>query len=317
MSEHQTITLRQVWADYQLSKKLKPATIRNYNQRLNCHIEDWLDIDVRKITKNMVEERHRSIPGDAMANSTFRTLRALLHFAAVKYEYDDGEPFIKVNPCKRLNDLGQWRTDRRRKTYIPSHLLKMWWDAVESLENKDMRDFLQILVMTGFRKHELLELQWKQVDLLGGLVILGKSGVTKSTKNGEENVVIPVCDAVRQILIYRKENQLNEYNYYNGYVFPSKTTGTHCAAGWTMYREVVHKTGIEFSFHDLRRTFASMAAEADVPHQMIKRLLNHVSNDITDHYIQLSVDKLKAAANRTQRKMMTYVEPTGLPKQVS
>ena len=36
LASDRIVTLRQVWADYQQTKHLKPATIRNYNQRLNC-----------------------------------------------------------------------------------------------------------------------------------------------------------------------------------------------------------------------------------------------------------------------------------------
>lgn len=70
-------TLRQVWIDYQRSRKLKQTTTRNYNQRLNGYLADWLELPVTELSKNMIEDRHRSIKGEATANSTMRTLKAL------------------------------------------------------------------------------------------------------------------------------------------------------------------------------------------------------------------------------------------------
>ena len=89
------ITLRQVWVDYQKTRKLKATTLRNYEQRLRVHLGDWLDIPIEQITKDMCEDRHRLIQAQSMANSTMRTLRALLHYAGFKYEDADGAALIK------------------------------------------------------------------------------------------------------------------------------------------------------------------------------------------------------------------------------
>ena len=42
----------------------------------------------------------------------------------------------------------------------------------------------------------------------------------------------------------------------------------------------------DFRCHDLRRTFATRASEVGIDYLMVKRLLNHKSNDITAQYIQ-------------------------------
>jgi integrase len=42
----------------------------------------------------------------------------------------------------------------------------------------------------------------------------------------------------------------------------------------------------DFRCHDLRRTFATRASEVGIDYLMVKRLLNHKSNDITSQYIQ-------------------------------
>ena len=51
-------------------------------------------------------------------------------------------------------------------------------------------------------------------------------------------------------------------------------------------RRLSKAIGVSFTPHDLRRTFATRAAEVGVDYLMIKRLLNHKTHDITARYIQ-------------------------------
>ena len=51
-------------------------------------------------------------------------------------------------------------------------------------------------------------------------------------------------------------------------------------------RRLTKLIDLEFRCHDLRRTFATRAAEVGIDYLMIKRMLNHKTNDITGQYIQ-------------------------------
>lgn len=56
-----------------------------------------------------------------------------------------------------------------------------------------------------------------------------------------------------------------------------------------------------FTFHDLRRTFSSVANSLAIGSYTIKRLINHTTednaNDVTDGYVQVSFDDLRKAMN--------------------
>ena len=52
--------------------------------------------------------------------------------------------------------------------------------------------------------------------------------------------------------------------------------------------------------HALRRTYATIGRAAGVPKDSIRRLLNHSSGDVTDHYIRDSgLARLHAAEQET------------------
>lgn len=290
LASSRIVTLRQVWADYQQSRDLKPATLRNYNQRLNQYLADWLDIDITLITKDMIEKRHRSIPGKAMANSTFRTLRALLHYAHFKYELQDGQPILKANPVRRLSELRAWHRDKRRTTHIEPARFRLWFRTVYSLSNTTIRDFLLLVVFMGLRKSEAINLRWEHVDLTIGTIRLF------DTKNGTD-VTLPMSTFVWSLLCERHVGATTPW------VFPSRSPHKPFSAAFSMYEDVCRSYG-HFSIHDLRRTFATFADECDLKNQVIKALLNHISGDVTEGYIQRNTERLRRATQKVTDFML-------------
>jgi integrase len=286
------ITLRRVWSDYQQIRDLKPTTLKNYNQRLNLYLSDWLDLPVTAITKDMCEERHSSISGKAIANSTFRTLRALLTYAEAKYCDESGDPVLKNNPVKRLSEVKAWHRDRRRRTVLEVRHLRSWFRAVLSLENAVTRDVLLLLLFTGMRRNEAIQLRWEDVDLLGGVIRL------RDTKNGED-FDIPMSDYVWRLMQARHLTSASEY------VFPGNSHG-HTVAAYTSCSIVRRRSGINFCLHDLRRTFTTLGDELDLKNEVIKSLINHKSGDVTEGYIVRSIERRRRATQKITNALLSY-----------
>ncbi|STX50744.1 phage related integrase [Legionella busanensis] len=63
--------------------------------------------------------------------------------------------------------------------------------------------------------------------------------------------------------------------------------------------KVAELSGIPFTIHDLRRTFATIAESLDLPAYALKRLLNHkMTNDVTAGYIMRDVERLRKPMQR-------------------
>src|SRR5216110_4068353 len=62
-------------------------------------------------------------------------------------------------------------------------------------------------------------------------------------------------------------------------------------------RQLVAKSGVPFSPHDLRRTFASIVSRLGdhLSYFTTKRLLNHRTSDVTQGYIQFDLEQLRSA----------------------
>jgi hypothetical protein len=79
------ITLREVLQKFLEVKSIREATQRNYHFAINRHFNDWLDLPITAITKDMVEQRHRELttspnrlgtPGHGRANNALNTIVA-------------------------------------------------------------------------------------------------------------------------------------------------------------------------------------------------------------------------------------------------
>lgn len=285
------VTLGEVLEDYLKARKnLAERTQYDYRRLVDTYLDAWKKRPIAGITKDQVEKRHAELgkASAAQANYCMRVLRALMNFAMEKYEVD-GAPVMVVNPVVRLSRAKAWYEVKRRKTYISPDQLKPWFDAVLKVElsrGRDYmdvaRDYLQLLILTGLRKNEGLGLRWKDVDMVN------RHFTVRDTKNHEDHT-LPMSDYVHGIFQHRLERKTNSY------VFPGiGAKDVPQAEPRKALVRVIQDSGVEFTLHDLRRTFITVAESLDISAYAVKRLVNHkMSNDVTAGYIVTDVERLR------------------------
>lgn len=137
---------------------------------------------------------------------------------------------------------------------------------------------------------ETRKLKWCHVDFENKILTVPRE-LTKSDREHR----LPLSDflvaLLRKRYVYRKQSE---------WVFQSsRLKNNHLSGGVGMVRRVRAKSGIRFSFHDLRRTFLTMGEKLDVPPYALKRLVNHsVSNDMTGRYLVLDIERLRIHMSR-------------------
>lgn len=279
------VTLNDVFKDYLKTRKsLKPSTVINYTQILTKAFSNWANKPLISINKDKIAKHHEKLGeahGEAYANLAMRVLRALFNFAAGQYEDSQGKTLITENPVKRLSQTRAWYRIERRQTFIKSHELSPWYKALETLSNPILKDYLLLVLFTGLRRQEAATLSWENIDLIG------KTLTIVETKNNEPHT-LPLSDFLYELLVQRKETKSNDY------VFPGTGTGGHIVEPRKQMVKVTKLSGIQFTVHDLRRTFITIAESLDIPAYALKRLLNHkMSNDVTAGYIVADVERLR------------------------
>jgi integrase len=87
---------------------------------------------------------------------------------------------------------------------------------------------------------------------------------------------------------------LRERQQESPWVFPGSGKSGHYEEPKKAVKEVIAASGVQFTPHDLRRTFITIAESLDIPAYALKRLANHKANgDVTAGYIVLSVERLR------------------------
>ena len=81
------------------------------------------------------------------------------------------------------------------------------------------------------------------------------------------------------------------------WVFANPLTGNRITDPHRQVVNVVAKSGVPFSPHDLRRTFASIVSRLGdrLSYYTTKRLLNHRTSDVTQGYVQFDLEQLRSA----------------------
>jgi integrase len=299
----ETITVADLHRQYMSTKKtLAPATIRQYDAWMENHFKDWMTLPANTITGGMVLDRldkMETTNGKSQAINAVKLLRSLLRFGMALYPDS-----IKRNPVDSIREVRErdWAKKKRRTTFIKPEDLPAWFKAVSSYSNPKGRDYMLLLLYTGLRRNEAARLKWNDLDLKKKTFTF-----TPEKKRGEkpedDRVTMPMSVQLYRVLLKRRS-----VGYENEYVFPGKHPSPFLSNPDNYKRDIIAASGVQFCFHDLRRTFITIAESLDVPHYSLKALLNHaVGNDVTGGYIQITPERLREPMQKIADKITELV----------
>lgn len=286
--EAEKTTIAQCLNKYIEHRTLKPRTIKDYRYKIHHDLADWADLPVSKITEQMVLRKQKELTkkGKTLANAAMRVLRLVMNYA-------EAVGMLEKSPVSILSKTRVWHKNNRRNRVIPSNKLQDWHGAVDSIKNQKAKVYLFMLLYMGMRSTEALSLQWDCVDLEGKKLTL------IDTKNGT-NHTLPIPNVISPML-----KMLKQETGASVWVFASDDPDKHIWVPKKQISLVIQQSGVEFSSHDCRRTFATIAEAVNLPMTMIKRLMNHTtSNEVTGGYIITEEETLREAIN----KVATYIK---------
>lgn len=159
-------------------------------------------------------------------------------------------------------------------------------------------DFLFLLLFTGLRRQEATQLRWENVDLL-------ERTLTIPDPKNHEPLRLPLSSFVLELLSSRSRRAVNEY------VFPGSGVDGYFVEPRAAIQCVIESSGVEFTLHDLRRTFITVADSLDIPAYAIKRLVNHkMRGDVTAGYIVSDVERLRRPMQQITDFILTRLAPS-------
>lgn len=193
--------------------------------------------------------------------------------------------FVNGNPIKR----------ERTKEVIPfsdDEVLQLW-------NSKDLipfTDMILIGIYSGWRPQELSILKIDDIDLEAGTM---KGGL--KTDAGK-NRIVPIHPDIRPLI----ENRMQEATTLQSeYLFndPNGQQGTHMT--YDKYRKrfqkVMDRLKMNHRPHETRHTFITKAKESNVDEYILKLIVGHAIEDITEKvYTHRTIEQLKAEMNKIQ-----------------
>ncbi len=289
------VTLAEVFESYLSERDLKPGTVKDYRRAFKETFDDWMSKPLASITDKMVQSRYqqRGKVSKARADNAARVLGAIYRYSQANYRDSEGSTLFPRNPVDILKETRARFKIPRKKRMIPRESLPKWFESVNTLNNQTARDYFLFLLFTGARREEAAKLKWEDVNFKAMTFQL------LDTKNREE-VTLPLPEYVADLLKARKGRKRV------GWVFPVKTGKTGYLSDPRKSIESVRKAAkIQFSPHDLRRTFVSIAESLDLSVYTIKALVNHkVNGDVTAGYVVQTPERLAKASRRIEQEIL-------------
>lgn len=296
-----------------------------YDQReVNKYLKHWFKRQLSTISREEIIMLHRKIGrenGIYQANRIVERIRAIFN-KGIYWGWDGSNPASKIT---------QFR-EKSRDRFIQPHEMPFFFDALEREENKTIRDYIWISLLTGARKSNVLSMRWDQVSWEL------KQWRIPESKN-DEVIVLPLIDRALDIL---KERRMSATGIW---VFPSSESVTGYLAdpkrAWERIRldatiailrnvdelvNLINETDKEHKqymgsknwlkllqekakaeevnvpvgvmdvrIHDLRRTLGSFQAITGASLQIIGKSLGHKSQAATQIYARLHHDPVRSA----------------------
>ena len=291
--EDRSVTLRECYESYVSLRTLRTSTRSGYDRVVMKYCADWLDRDLSSIADDEIVKKYisiRDISGQGQAALAMRVIKALNSYAHAKFHIPER------NIGKILRIAGIVSSPVRKTRFLQKADLPKWYKAVaemnRSVAERTARDIFLVGLFTGLRRSEIFTLKWADVDLPN------KTLTVRNTKNHRDHT-LPLPDVLVKLFRERKsETGKSEF------VFPGKSGRTAVRDIDDSRLRIVRNSGVDFSLHDLRRTFATVATEIGVPPYLLKKLLNHRSGDVTEGYVISTSEILRGPMKKVASRLM-------------
>jgi integrase len=260
----------------------KPRTAEEYQRAIEKYINPIIGRHrIADLTRSDVAQLHHHFRDRPyQANRSLAVLSKIMNLAEGWGLRLDGS-----NPVRHVK---KYREDRRERYLTKAELQRIGAVLADARTKTTESPFavaaIGLLVLTGARLIEILTLRWDYVDLEKEVLRLPDS------KSGAKLIYLNTA----AINLLRTMPQMAG----NPYVIAGKNPGGRLINLQKPWRRIRAKANLaDVRIHDLRHSFASVAAGTGMSLPMIGKLLGHSQPATTARYAHLAVDPIRAASN--------------------
>lgn len=279
------------WLEKKDGEPLAINTARSYRYMMNDVIAYFGEVFVSDIDEDAINEFIHYLLTVKMFSA--RTVRYKLFFVRSVLLLAKKKKYISENPFDYMDDPKLPRSKPRRpasddaEKYIRSH--------------PDVWLFPYFMLYTGMRKGEALAIRWSDIDFEKKMIHITKAVVyphndavitdTKTEKSLRDVPLLNDLEAVLKEIPHKKD----------WYLFGKKSDPavpmTRAEFNDQM-EKYVRESGVTFTSHQLRHSFATLCFEKGVPVKSVQNILGHSTFAVTmDVYTEFRNASLEEARN--------------------
>ena len=188
-----------------------------------------------------------------------------------------------TNPCRHIDRYAERSRERFLSEKELATLAGVLTDAErDGTETPYTIAALRLLLFTGARLGEILNLEWAHVDIERAMLLLPDS------KTGKKAIYLSAPALAVLANLPRLAN--------NPFVICGNMPGAALVNLQKPWGRIRKRAGLDdVRLHDLRHSFASVAASGGLSLPMIGKLLGHTQQATTQRYAHLAADPIRAA----------------------
>ncbi|MED2649246.1 site-specific integrase [Bacillus thuringiensis] len=308
------------WQQEYVALKLKPNTQYNYEQTIRNHILPHLGkYKLKTLTPEVLQKFFNLKVKEGWARQTLNIMFGIMS-KALKHA---------VYPYKRINETPMQYVELMKETSRKPTKEDLKIQSIENLqklsnyfcEGHTFHIPFQLGMHTGIRVGEMCGLEWRHVDLDKKTIEIEQQMIRQKdesigkyywtlgppkSKSGYRIIAIgnTLVEILKKEKLRQKQNTLKYGEFYIksdlGDFVCKKDNGEIITTSISKYntRKACEKLKIQFNYHSLRHTHATMLIENGTPIKTVQKRLGHSRTAITeDRYVHLTQKMARDAAD--------------------
>lgn len=286
------------WLSEYVGTKLKPRTAADYATLVAQRIKPKVGhLTVARVSKDDVLRLHAAMKDTPRrANYTIAIFRALMTYAE-----DCGLRPVLSNPARRI----KMYRERSRERFLSEAEIAKAADGISSSERAGTigphaAAGLRLALFTGARSGEVTAIEWPHIDWARKQVRLPDSKTNEPRTIHLSEAALEVLRTVPRVGRFVIAGAKVDEPYRN------------LSRAWIVSRGPVGLDDVRL--HDLRHSYASLAAGRGVSLQMIGKLLGHKAAATTQRYAHLARDAVAAINEELGEAMTAAIDKKAQPE---
>lgn len=278
--DKRNVTLGQLYEYWKSTyyKHLADSTRAAYERSWRLIMEPYADKKVRSFDTLELERIAKE------SNMTYSPLRRYKTILCSMFDYGIKYRYVTKNPA-RFIDVASVESEVKRKVehkrFTTEEIETLW-----SLKSDPCIQTVLILIYTGLRINEFLDLKKENIHLKDKYLEVCHSKTASGVRT------VPIADKVLPYFSNLYDQSNDEYLIEHD---KKKMYGKYLFYYW---KPAMNKIDGDHVPHDTRYTCVSLLTENKVDKRIIKKIVGHKTNDVTEKvYTQLSLDTLLDAIN--------------------